>query len=134
MRQSMDFLHLQICLCWNGIMNWLRSHSHTHLNVILNTTAINAEELVLNLFVWIYWDLFAIGIYFSDKYEVVGQNLFLYRTSRPTLRTRWQYVIQLWYDELKIAPKSIVQQFQPSQLNIGHFTQVSLFNGFHIST
>ena len=56
---------------------------------------------------------------------MVGQNLFLYRTSRPTVRQRWQHTIQLWYEELNIAPKSIVQQFKASQLNIGHFTQVS---------
>jgi hypothetical protein len=61
----------------------------------------------------------------AEKYTTVGQNLFLYRTSRTTVRQRWQHTIQLWYEELDIAPKSIVQQFMASRLNIGHFTQVS---------
>ncbi|CAG2122408.1 unnamed protein product, partial [Medioppia subpectinata] len=40
----------------------------------------------------------------TERYATVGQNIFLYRTSRLSVRNRWQYAIQLWYDELSIAP------------------------------
>ncbi|RWS13047.1 vespid v5 venom allergen-like protein, partial [Dinothrombium tinctorium] len=38
---------------------------------------------------------------------------------------KWSLVINLWYDELQIAPNSVVHNFDSHGLNIGHFTQIA---------
>lgn len=60
----------------------------------------------------------------SQEFEYVGQNLFLLRTSLLKLEPNWDLVVKTWYDELQIAPKSVVEFFDSHGQNIGHFTQV----------
>ncbi|RWR99219.1 vespid v5 venom allergen-like protein, partial [Dinothrombium tinctorium] len=61
----------------------------------------------------------------SMKFKLVGQNLFLLRKSRFDLQPKWSKIINLWYEELQIAPNSVVHNFNLHGLNIGHFTQMA---------
>ncbi|RWR99116.1 vespid v5 venom allergen-like protein, partial [Dinothrombium tinctorium] len=45
--------------------------------------------------------------------------------SRFDLQPKWSKIINLWYEELQIAPNSVVHNFNLHGLNIGHFTQMA---------
>lgn len=56
---------------------------------------------------------------------MVGQNLYIYRTTRQRADSQWDTVIKEWYDEIKIAPADVWKSFDLHGLNIGHFTQIA---------
>ncbi|KAH9520665.1 Peptidase inhibitor 15 [Dermatophagoides farinae] len=61
----------------------------------------------------------------TERYPVVGQNLYIYRTTRSKADPDWRKVIREWYEEIKIAPPQVAFSFDLFQLNIGHFTQIA---------
>ncbi|KAH9425603.1 Peptidase inhibitor 15 [Dermatophagoides pteronyssinus] len=61
----------------------------------------------------------------TERYPVVGQNLYIYRTTRSKIDPDWRKVIREWYEEIKIAPPQVAFSFDLFQLNIGHFTQIA---------
>ncbi|KAJ6216101.1 hypothetical protein RDWZM_010601 [Blomia tropicalis] len=61
----------------------------------------------------------------TGRNQFVGQNLYVYQSSRTTVNQQWRFVIKEWYDEIKIAPPIVANSFDLFNLNIGHFTQIA---------
>lgn len=51
--------------------------------------------------------------------------MFLLRSSLLKIDANWPLVLKLWFEEFKIAPKTIVGHFDTFGQNIGHFSQMA---------
>lgn len=154
MRRSWASPAPRTCSRWSGTRSWPTWRRCTPISANSNTTATTVDERVrglkkLNIFwhtlrllsvvrffslpdsyqhiflVCVFVCLVLLFVLYLDRYEFVGQNLYIYQTTRSSAEIQWPYVIKEWYDEIQIAPPAVAQSFDLFNLNIGHFTQIA---------